>query len=114
MLNTTGIPEKHYRPERSVMKPTVWKYEEVPEHVPAEPQQALRKGGDLFRSTLAGSLIIEGHLDELSLSASFMRVPSVHGKAPPTIARPRTISTLGGRPSASKTSAASGSKSGSR
>merc|ERR1711871_552261 len=103
-MNATGIPEKHYQPERSVMKPTVWKYEEVPEHVPAEAQQALRRGGDLFRSTLAGSMIIEGHLDELSLSTSFMRVPSVHGKAPPTISRSHAQSAVTGRSARDTTS----------
>ena len=81
-----GIPEKHYQPNRSVMKPTVWKYSKT-DHMPLESQQSLRKGGDLFRSTLAGSMIIEGHLDDLSLAASLMKVPSLHGKAPPKMSR---------------------------
>lgn len=103
-MTATGIPEKHYQPERSVMKPTVWKYDEVPVHVVEAQRQSLQRGGDLFRSTLAGSMIIEGHLDELSLSTSFMRVPSVHGKVPPTISRSHAHSTVTGRSARNTTS----------
>jgi hypothetical protein len=78
-----GIVEKGYRPDRSVMKPLVWNYDLMPDHIPRESQVALRKGGDLFRSTLAGSLIVEGHLEELSQAQ--LVVPSLQGMAPPKL-----------------------------